>query len=301
MMANRPESWPVRGLGFEQYHARPANLLRRVHQTSSQLFIQAVADPDMTQPRFEALVAIAKYPGTDQITLARGLGIDRSTTTLILDGVAAQGWIDRTVHPQDRRKRVLQATDAGLATLALARTHAETAEARLLKPLSPSETAGLMEAMVRVATAVSSPAPELAGMSDATENWAPRHIAFLVRRCSQVSHALLGDAGRIFDLTPQQFGIMYVIAIAPSDEAGLSRMVRVDRSAVEKVLRRLKARGFLERRKEVLRLTPLGEQAFHDMRGPAEATDCALLSSLTEEQRQDFMGGLLKLVAHHNA
>ena len=300
MMANRPESWPVMGLGFDQYHARPANLLRRVHQTSCVLFVQGMADPDMTQPRFEALMGVNKYPGDDQITLARGLGVDRSTTTLVLDGLAASGWIERTIHAEDRRKRVLHTTEAGREILARARAHADAAEAKLLAPLAPPQVAGLVEAMVKVVTAVPSSAPEFANMSGGdADSWVPRHLSFLVRRCVQVSHAMVGDAGKPFDLTPQQFGILYALAIAPSDEAGVSRMVGVDRSAVEKVLRRLKARGYLERQADALRLTPEGEEAFHAMRGPAEATDCALLDCLTAEQREAFMGGLLKLVAYH--
>ena len=148
MRAELTKEWPS-SPGVDHYHARPANLLRRAHQTSAQLFVQ-MADPDMTQPRFEALVAISKYPGRDQITLARGLGVDRSTTTLVLDGLAAKGWVERAVHPSDRRKRVLQVTDRGAAVLKGARVHADSAEATLLAPLSPDETTGLVAAMVQL-------------------------------------------------------------------------------------------------------------------------------------------------------
>jgi DNA-binding MarR family transcriptional regulator len=301
MRAELTKEWPS-SPGVDHYHARPANLLRRTHQTSAQLFVQSLADPDMTQPRFEALVAINKYPGRDQITLARGLGIDRSTTTLVLDGLAAKGWVERAVHPDDRRKRVLHATDAGRRTLTAARAHAEAAETALLAPLSPAETAGLMAAMIQLVTTVRSSAPELAGMVEGqTEGWAPRHVAFLVRRCAQVSHALLADAGRPFDLTPQQFGILYILALADADEAGVSRRANVERSAVEKVLRRLKLRALIERKDETLRLTAEGRETFQTMCGLARATDRVLLDSLTPGQRDDFIGGLLKLVEHHQA
>jgi DNA-binding MarR family transcriptional regulator len=284
------------------YHARPANLLRRVHQTSAQLFTQALADPDMTQPRFEALVAIEKYPGRDQITLARGLGIDRSTTTLVLDGLAAKGWIERTIQPSDRRKRVLHVTASGRQTLQAARAHADAAEARLLSPFSRRETDGLTAAMIRLVTTVPSSAPAFAGMVEGeVDAWAPRHVAFLVRRCVQVAHALLADAGRPLELTPQQFGILYILALAPCDEAEVSRRVNVERSAVEKALRRLKLRGLVERPCETLRLTTAGKEAFHTMCGLARAADRVLLDSLTAGQRNDFIGGLLKLVDHHKA
>ena len=308
MMADEAQRPAHMNLEFEKYHRRPAHLLRRAHQASSLLFVQAVAALDITQPRFEALTAIARYPGADQISLARGLGIDRSTTTVVLDGLTKCGLIDRTVHPDDRRKRVLQATPAGRTVLANARKHADAAQAQLLAPLGRAEVDALVEAMVKVATAVPSSAPELAamvpGMADSdARTWAPRHVSFLVRRCRQVSHAMLIDAFKPFDTTPQQFGIIALLAIAQADEANVARMVAVERSAVDKVLRRLKARDYLERcpRTETLRLAPAGETAFNAMRGLAEDADRALLACLDPDDRAHFMGGLLKLVAHHQA
>lgn len=291
-------------LEFEKHMSRPGHLLRRTHQASALLFAQEVADPEMTQPRFEALTAIVRYPGTDQISLARGLGIDRSTTTLILDGLTKCGLIDRTVSPDDRRKRVLEATTAGRAAVAEARKRANVAEARLLSPLAPAEVEGLVETMATVATAVPSSAPDLAGMvHGGTVARVPRRFAFLVRRCRQVSHAMIGDALRPFEITPQQYGIMYILAIAQADEAEVSRLVAVERSAVDKVLRRLKARGYLERcpLSETLRLTEEGARAFQTMHGPHEGADRAVLAGLDPERRAQLMGGLLKLVAHHEA
>ena len=291
-------------LEFEKYFSRAGHLLRRTHQASALLFAQEVDDLDMTQPRFEALTAIAKYPGTDQISLARGLGIDRSTTTLILDGLTKCGLIDRTVHPDDRRKRVLEATPAGRTAVAEARKRANVAEARLLSPLSTSEVDAVVEAMATVATAVPSSAPDLAGMINGDSVApVPRRFAFLVRRCRQVSHAMIGDALRPFETTPQQYGIMYVLAIAQADEAEVSRLIAVERSAVDKVLRRLKVRGYLERcpLSETLRLTHEGARSFQTMRGPHEGADRAVLSCLDAERQAQLMGGLLKLVAHHQA
>ncbi|MEO6340402.1 MAG: MarR family winged helix-turn-helix transcriptional regulator [Caulobacteraceae bacterium] len=284
--------------------ARPGHLLRRTHQASALLFVQEVADLDMTQPRFEALTAIAKYPRADQISLARGLGIDRSTTTLILDGLAKCGLIERTAHPDDRRKRLLETTAAGRAALAGARKHADAAQARLLAPLNHDEIEALIADMVTVVTAVPSSAPDLAGMAQRESTaWVPRQVAFLVRRCRQVSHAILGDALRPFEITPQQYGIMYVLAIAQADEAEVSRLMAVERSAVDKVLRRLKSRGYLERcpQSETLRLTTAGETAFQTMRGPHETADRTVLLCLSADRQAQFMSGLLKLVAHHQA
>lgn len=291
-------------LEYEKYRSRPGHLLRRVHQASSLLFVQEVADLDMTQPRFEALTAIARYPGVDQISLARGLGIDRSTTTLILDGLAKCGLIQRTVHADDRRKRVLEVTAAGQTAVAEARKHADTAQARLLAPLSSAETDVMVEALLTVATAIPSSAPDLAGMpTNGSTARVPRHVAFLVRRCRQVSHAILGDALRPFEITPQQYGILYVLAIAQADEAEVSRLVAVERSAVDKVIRRLKARSYLERcpQSETLRLTPEGASAFQTMRGPHQQADRAVLACLDADLQGQFMSGLLKMVAHHQA
>ncbi|HEX3782524.1 MAG TPA: MarR family transcriptional regulator [Pseudonocardiaceae bacterium] len=69
--------------------------------------------------RAKALMKVAAAPSKLR-DLAVRLGTDAPYTTLIVDDLEKRGLVIRTPHPDDRRSKLVTATEAGLAAAALA-------------------------------------------------------------------------------------------------------------------------------------------------------------------------------------
>ena len=72
----------------------------------------------LTPGEFGLLVLVDRNAGLSQMTLARALGIDRSTLVPILDRLQARGLLVRRRSPTDGRKHALALTPAGEKALA---------------------------------------------------------------------------------------------------------------------------------------------------------------------------------------
>jgi DNA-binding MarR family transcriptional regulator len=62
-------------------------------------------------------------------------GVDRTTMVALIDGLERGGLVERSPHPEDRRKNVVALTAAGRETMAAAAGAADDAERRFLAPL----------------------------------------------------------------------------------------------------------------------------------------------------------------------
>ena len=96
------------------------HLIRRLHQLSTQVFVQRTqaAGFDLTPVQFAALDAIGHHPGTDQATVAELIAYDRATIGGVIERLEQKGWVDRVVSERDRRARVLSLTPEGQRILA---------------------------------------------------------------------------------------------------------------------------------------------------------------------------------------
>jgi len=95
----------------------------------------------MSYNRVKALGRIAEAPLTLR-ELARFLVIDAPYATVIVDDLARRGLVERTVHPADRRSRVVHATAQGRAAAAEAGRVLDTPPPALLA-LDPGDLAAL--------------------------------------------------------------------------------------------------------------------------------------------------------------
>lgn len=123
---------------LQALYARPGFMLRRAHQIATSIFLQASAPLGATTTQYGVLTVLQGQPGIDQITLARRLGLDRSTAGSVVSTLERTGYISRVVGP-DRRRRTLELTQAGNERLAALHGHAADAVSRLLAPLTPAE------------------------------------------------------------------------------------------------------------------------------------------------------------------
>jgi DNA-binding MarR family transcriptional regulator len=140
--SKRPEELDLRTM--------PGHLARRVQQLAVALFAEEIGELNLTPVQYSSLQAVARHPGIDQKTLARGIGYDTSTIGGVIDRLEARGLVVRSMDERDRRVRLVSLTASGRATLAAATPRMLSAQARLLEPLARAERREFMRLMTRL-------------------------------------------------------------------------------------------------------------------------------------------------------
>ena len=120
-------------------HGRPGFMIRRAHQIALSVFADTLAPLEVTSTQFGVLIILGCMPGIDQITLARLLGLDRSTAAMVVDLLVNRALVARTVHGTDRRKRELLLTKAGKKVVERGEPLAKRARDVLLEPFEADE------------------------------------------------------------------------------------------------------------------------------------------------------------------
>ncbi len=133
-------------------YGRPGFMIRRAHQIATSIFLEASAELRTTTTQYGVLTILQFHPGVDQITVARLLGLDRSTTGSVLRTLEAAGHVRRLVGP-DRRRRSLQLTEAGASHLAELHGRAAVAVDRLLEPLGTDERSTFLGLLAKLTAA----------------------------------------------------------------------------------------------------------------------------------------------------
>jgi MarR family transcriptional regulator, lower aerobic nicotinate degradation pathway regulator len=109
MKASKTRTNPLRGL-----EDRPGFLIRRAHQISQALFVEECAGLNITATQFGVLWVLGHSVQLDQISIARLLGFDRSTTAMVVKLLEDRKLVLRSPDPNDRRRYVLRLTKAGV-------------------------------------------------------------------------------------------------------------------------------------------------------------------------------------------
>src|SRR5262245_3400495 len=114
-------------------------MIRRAHQIAVALFLEETGALKITTTQYGILFILHERPGIDQVSVAKLLGLDRSTTGMVVTKLEQAGLIGRGVGKEDRRRHSLALTRAGKAMLARLAGPAERAQARILSGLTPRE------------------------------------------------------------------------------------------------------------------------------------------------------------------
>lgn len=124
-------------------HDMAGHLIRRLHQQSTQVFVQRTqaAGFDLTPVQYAALDAICAQPGTDQAHVAEIIGYDRATIGGVIDRLEKKGWVRRVVSAQDRRARELSLTAKGKRVLADLTPVVQDLQEDILQPLRGADYA----------------------------------------------------------------------------------------------------------------------------------------------------------------
>ncbi|MGW7292777.1 MarR family winged helix-turn-helix transcriptional regulator [Streptomyces xiamenensis] len=131
---------------------------------------RAVRQHGMDLWGYTVLLGLAEEPARTQLALSEASSIDKSKMVAVLDDLEKAGLITRRPDPDDRRARIVTATDAGQLALAAARAEVASIERLALADLDEAERTAL-KAMLR--RAVTGPLRRLAAGERPPEGSAP--------------------------------------------------------------------------------------------------------------------------------
>src|ERR1700694_2315728 len=132
----------LRNPTLDDLYRRPGFMIRRAHQIAGSLFLDETGALGTTNRQYGILFALKQEPGIDQISVARLLGLDRSTTGMVIKKLEQAGLVGRDVGARDRRRVSLRLTRAGerrLGRLGGLAEPAHRARARALSAFTPQE------------------------------------------------------------------------------------------------------------------------------------------------------------------
>jgi DNA-binding MarR family transcriptional regulator len=135
-------------------------LLKHAGQRLADLHAEALAPFGIDARELGVLLLLASHEPASQQQAAERLGVDRTTMVAVLDALQDKGLVSRHPSAEDRRRNVVELTDAGQETLRQARAASDDAERALLAPLG-AQAARQLRASLRLI--VGGPPPDRAG------------------------------------------------------------------------------------------------------------------------------------------
>jgi DNA-binding MarR family transcriptional regulator len=112
----------------------------------------------MRLKQFAALSYLRQLPGIGQSQLGDAMMLDANNCVLLLNDIEAAGWAERRRDPEDRRRHIVEITDAGREALKRAEAALDSLEGEVLETLSPEERDTLRELLARALSGVPAPA-----------------------------------------------------------------------------------------------------------------------------------------------
>lgn len=119
-------------------HRHTGFLLRRAQQKHVATW-QEVVPGDTTSVQYGVLAVLAARPGLAQKELCEELDLDRSTIADVCARLEKNGLVTRTPAVADRRRNVLELTDAGRAELTRLGPLVEQVQVQLTDTLTQTE------------------------------------------------------------------------------------------------------------------------------------------------------------------
>src|SRR5262245_7061396 len=141
------------GAGTPPVRRVPIALARRFFQICTTAAAESIAGTGLTPLEVAVMAYLNKklgQPNIDQNGLAARLGVDRNTTSLLVDRLEAKGLLERRVSPEDRRARLLSLTARGEKLQERISPKASAGQQRILEVLDPAERELLLDLLVRV-------------------------------------------------------------------------------------------------------------------------------------------------------
>jgi MarR family transcriptional regulator, organic hydroperoxide resistance regulator len=125
-----PRSQPPSGVG---------KLLRRAHRSYSRKLQERLADHGVSLAQYLHLRELWEMNGITQVELSQQVGIEKASSTAVLDALEKQNLIFRVRNAQDRRKVNVYLTPAGQKIRDVLSPAAKGIAAQAVSDLSDSE------------------------------------------------------------------------------------------------------------------------------------------------------------------
>jgi DNA-binding MarR family transcriptional regulator len=125
-------------------------LARRLFQISTTAIAEVLHPEDLTPLQYAVIAYVEGEPDLDQNSVAARIGIDRNSTSLVVDQLEKKGLIERRVNGADRRARLLRITPRCKKLYDRLRPNVFHAQEQLLSLLSSDEREHLLDMLVRV-------------------------------------------------------------------------------------------------------------------------------------------------------
>ena len=154
---NRPAAIPL-----DTDSPRPAVLrgVRRVNRLAQVHADRIARRHGMTMQQWELLTRLRCCTGpADQHELCRSFGVTPPTLSALIDSAAERGWIRRSPHPGDRRRRVIELTPAGAAVIAAVPHLGREVDDAMTAGFSPAELDRMAALLKRAAANLREAAP----------------------------------------------------------------------------------------------------------------------------------------------
>jgi DNA-binding MarR family transcriptional regulator len=136
--------------GIPANHRVPSFLAFRFYQLCLGIMAEVLAPDGLKPTEYGALTMLDAEPGLDQQSLASRLGIDKVSAGQLIDRLEREGLVSRTLHPTDRRARVLNLTPEGLTTRRRIQPAALAAQERILAPLRTEDRQLLINLLTQI-------------------------------------------------------------------------------------------------------------------------------------------------------
>lgn len=141
MTGDRPSAPPT------PLESRLGYLLKHTQQRLARASAEALAPFGIDGHELAVLAVLAAEPPLSQVEVAGRLGVDRTTMVALVDGLEDHGLVERRRSPQDRRKNIVELTDAGRDCLHRAELTRRATERRFLAPLDEETATALVRAL----------------------------------------------------------------------------------------------------------------------------------------------------------
>ncbi len=139
MSTEIPDSVPRRGQPPAARGGPRGAQLKHVQLRFFELAAAALAPTGINGREAAVLRAVDNPQPLAQGEIARRMGIDRTTMVALIDDLQERGLVQRRQDPDDRRRNVVELTDAGQDITRQAARAGQQAERTFLSPLSASE------------------------------------------------------------------------------------------------------------------------------------------------------------------
>jgi DNA-binding MarR family transcriptional regulator len=127
--------------------SRLGYLLKHAQQRLTELTGPALAPYGISGRELAVLLTLAGCEPASQQQAAQRLGVDRTTMVGLVDALEAKNLVARRAQESDRRRNVVELTEAGRETVRRAGQAAAQAEREFLAPLTPEMAAQFVEAL----------------------------------------------------------------------------------------------------------------------------------------------------------